>query len=123
MAASSTSSGGGGSTNADVNNDNKLASFLDAIPSSLSERIEDNKNRKKNGGKNINVIMGNEAGDADSIVSALALAYVVAAEQTSRQSLTTAAAAASPEKPMEESNNSSNTADQQPLPVLMVPLG
>jgi len=47
-----------------------FASFLSSVPTTLAERTEGND------GSSIDVVMGNEAGDADSIVAALGLGYV-----------------------------------------------
>ena len=62
------------SATGDVNSDTSLASFLKSTPETLPESIKSSDDG--NGGISIQMIMGNEAGDADSIVSALGLGYV-----------------------------------------------
>jgi len=65
---------------ADTNN---FASYLNSVPATLSERTKQHNADAPNDGGNddngptIHMTMGNEAGDADSIISALALGYVV----------------------------------------------
>jgi len=68
----------------DATADDDFASFLASVPATLSremERIRNSNDDDGGDGMSIRVIMGNEAGDADSIVSALGLAYVLSREE------------------------------------------
>ncbi|KAL3796425.1 hypothetical protein HJC23_004222 [Cyclotella cryptica] len=58
------------------NTKSSFVDFLENAPTRLTKRLKESKSRDDENAKPIQLIMGNEAGDADSIISALTLAYV-----------------------------------------------
>ncbi len=72
MSADTSSSSGAGQS---------FSSYLTSVSSEVQKTLVNEEQQRKDGLGFINIIMGNEAGDADSIISSLALSYVKTMEK------------------------------------------